>query len=47
MEIRIKEMEQLNYKKLITSKKASHELRDKFDIEIIGLEKAQDLNHYI
>ena len=35
MEIRIKEMVQLNYKKLITSKKASHELMDKFEYKNI------------
>ena len=47
MEVRLREMEKLNYKKLITSKKASKKFNKKFDIEIIGLEKAKDLEEYI
>ena len=47
MGLRLKEMEQLKYKKLITSKKAFKEFRGKFDIEIIGLERASDLKYYI
>ena len=47
MEIRLKEMEQLHYRKLITSQKAAKEYNGKFDIEIVGLKKANDLVDYI
>ena len=47
MEIRLKEMESLNYKKLVTSKKTFKEFHKKFDIEIIGLENAKDLENYL
>lgn len=47
MEMRIKEMAQLNYKKVVTSEKTARELRGKFDIEIIGLRQARDLDQFI
>jgi len=47
MEIRLKEMESLNYKKLVTSKKTFKEFHKKFEIEIIGLENAKDLENYV
>ena len=47
MEIRLKGMEQLHYRKLITSQKAAKEYNGKFDIEIVGLKKANDLVDYI
>jgi DNA repair protein RadA/Sms len=47
MEMRIKEMAQLNYKKVVTSEKAAKELRGKFEIEIIGLRQARDLDQFI
>lgn len=47
MEMRLKEIEQLNYKRVITSKRAQNEYSDKFNIEIIGLEKAQDIDNII
>ena len=43
IEVHLKEIQQLSYKKVITSKKASEEFYKKFDIEIIGIEKAKDL----
>jgi DNA repair protein RadA/Sms len=47
MEIRVKEMAQLNYKKVITSEKTARELKGKFDIEIVGLRQARDIDNLI
>lgn len=47
MEMRIKEMAQLNYKRVVTSEKTARELKGKYDIEIIGLRKARDLEAII
>ena len=44
MEMRIKEMAQLNYKKVVTSEKTARELKGKYDIEIVGLKQARDLD---
>jgi DNA repair protein RadA/Sms len=43
MEMRVKEMAQLNYKRVVTSEKTAKELRGKFEIEIIGLRQARDI----
>jgi len=47
MEMRIKEMAQLNYKRVITSDKAARELKGKYDIEIVGIKRARDLEKLI
>jgi DNA repair protein RadA/Sms len=47
MEMRVKEMAQLNYKKVVTSEKTARELKGKFDIEIVGLRQARDLDQFI
>ena len=47
MEIRIKEMAQLNYKRVVTSEKTAKELKGKYEIEIIGLKKARDIESII
>ena len=47
MEMRIKEMAQLNYKRVVTSEKTARELKGKFDIEIIGLRQARDIENLI
>lgn len=47
MEMRIKEMAQLNYKRVITSEKAAREYKGKYDIEIVGIKKARDLDKLI
>jgi len=47
IESRIKELVQLNYKKVILSKKSARGLKDKFKIELIGIEKATELNRYL
>jgi DNA repair protein RadA/Sms len=47
MEARIKEMSQLNYKKVVTSLKTAAELSGKYDIEIVGIKSARDLDKLI
>ncbi len=47
MEIRVKEMAQLNYKRVVTSEKTARELKGKYDIEIIGLRQAKDIENLI
>jgi DNA repair protein RadA/Sms len=47
METRIKEMAQLNYKRVITSEKTARELKGKYPINIIGIRSAKDLEKYI
>jgi DNA repair protein RadA/Sms len=44
IEMRIKEMAQMNYKKLITSAKIAKEMKGKFPLEIIGINKADEIN---
>ena len=43
VETRVKELEQLNYKKVITSMRSAKDLAGKYDIEIIGVTRAQEL----
>jgi DNA repair protein RadA/Sms len=47
MEMRIKEMAQLNYKRVVTSEKTAREFKGKFDIEIIGIKRARDLENIL
>lgn len=47
LQSRIKEMAQLNYKRVITSEKNANELRGKHNIEIIGIKKAAEVLKYI
>lgn len=43
METRLKEITQMNYKRVITSKRASEDLKGKFKIELVGITKASEL----
>lgn len=43
MEMRVKEMAQLNYKRVVTSYKTAQELKGKFNIELIGIRQAKEL----
>ena len=47
MDIRIKEMAQLNYKRVVTSEKTARELKGKYEIELIGLKSARDIENVI
>jgi DNA repair protein RadA/Sms len=43
MEMRLKEMGQLNYKTVVTSQKVARELKGKYPLEIIGIKRVKDL----
>lgn len=43
MEIRLKEIAQMNYKRVVTSKRAAADFKGKFKLEIVGIEKADEL----
>ncbi len=47
MEIRLKEMSQLNYKRIITTQKIAQEYKGKFKIHLVGLSKASDLDRLL
>lgn len=47
MESRLKEIAQLNYKKVITSYRTAEKFKDKFDLEIIGVKKAVELEELL
>jgi DNA repair protein RadA/Sms len=47
MEMRLKEIAQMNYKKVITSQRAAQDLREKFKVEIIGISKANELKELL
>lgn len=47
MEMRIKEMAQLNYKRVVTSEKTARELKGKYDIQIVGIKRARDIENLI
>lgn len=44
MEIRLKEIAQMNYRRVITSKRAAADFKGKYKIELVGIEKASELN---
>ena len=43
MEIRLKEIAQMNYKRVVTSKRAAADFKGKFKLEIVGIQKADEL----
>lgn len=43
MEMRLKEIAQMNYKKVITSKRVADDLKGKYKIELVGITKAAEL----
>ncbi len=47
MEMRLKEMAQLNYKRVITSEKTAKEFRGKFDMELLGISQISDLGKMV
>jgi len=47
LELRLKEMEQLNYKRVVLPYKSAEEFKDKFKMEMIGLKKASDLEDFL
>lgn len=47
MEMRLKEIAQMNYKRVITSKRAADDFKGKFNIEITGITKASELKNLL
>jgi DNA repair protein RadA/Sms len=43
MELRLKEIAQMNYKRVITSKRAADDLREKYKIDLVGIIRANEL----
>lgn len=43
MEMRLKEIAQMNYKRVITSKRVADDLKDKYKVELVGISKASEL----
>ena len=44
IELRLKEISQMNYKRVITSKRAADDLKGKYKIELTGISRASELN---
>jgi DNA repair protein RadA/Sms len=47
MEMRLKEIAQMNYRRVITSKRAAEDLKGKYKLEIIGITKASELRELL
>jgi DNA repair protein RadA/Sms len=47
MEMRLKEISQMNYKRVITSKRAANDFKDKYQLELIGITKASELKELL
>jgi DNA repair protein RadA/Sms len=47
MEMRLKEVAQMNYKRVITSKRAAEDLKGKYKVELVGITKASELKNLL
>ena len=47
MEMRLKEIAQMNYKRVITSKRAAEDLKGKYKLELLGITKASELKNLL
>jgi DNA repair protein RadA/Sms len=47
MDMRLKEIAQMNYKRVITSKRAADDLKGKYKIELVGITKASELKNLL
>lgn len=47
MEMRLKEIAQMNYKRVITSKRAAEDLKGKYKLELVGISKASELKNLL
>jgi DNA repair protein RadA/Sms len=47
MEMRLKEIAQMNYRRVITSKRAAEDLKGKFKVELTGISKASELKQLL
>lgn len=47
MEMRLKEVAQMNYKRVITSKRAAEDLKGKYKLDLVGITKASELKQLL
>lgn len=47
MEMRLKEIAQMNYKRVITSKRAAEDLKGKYKLDLVGITKASELKQLL
>ncbi len=47
MESRLKEIVQLNYRKILTSKKIAEKYKDRYDVELIGIKDVKELSAFL
>ncbi len=47
MEVRLKEISQMNYRRVITSKRAAEDFRGKYQLEVVGITKASELRELL
>lgn len=47
MEIRLKEIAQMNYRRVITSKRAAEDLKGKYKLDLVGISKASELRELL
>ncbi len=47
MEMRLKEVAQMNYKRVITSKRAAEDLKGKYKLDLVGITKASELKNLL
>jgi DNA repair protein RadA/Sms len=47
MEMRLKEIAQMNYKRVITSKRAADDLKNKYKLDLVGINKASELKNLL
>lgn len=47
MEMRLKEVAQMNYKRVITSKRAAEDLKGKYKLDLVGITKASELKELL
>ncbi|MCM2350253.1 MAG: DNA repair protein RadA [Bacteriovoracaceae bacterium] len=47
MEMRLKEVAQMNYKRVITSKRAAEDFKGKYKLDIVGITKASELKNLL
>jgi DNA repair protein RadA/Sms len=47
MELRLREIAQMNYKRVITSERVAKDYKGKFKIEVTGITKASELKNLL
>jgi DNA repair protein RadA/Sms len=47
MEMRLKEIAQMNYKRVITSKRIAEDYKGKYKLDLVGITKASELKNLL